>query len=454
MLDYVDVENGIIKRKKKVLWSSKKKKISSFYLNLNNIDRDCIQSLFIKNFEIGNTYSMLLRGDFDEGSQYRMLGNQMGFILTQDNYLEVFNNLYDKIVNRIDEFMGYYNIDALDSLQVLFIKVKSLPDLEPKNIKKVIIPKNLVNVKEIQSKYNSKFLPLTVNTDYYGRLISGIECNTYIDKINNHNNIIYEAVDKPDLIYDSMHLYNKYIILSRVVKEGYIERVVYDSNIGTFEGRFLDILVDDITFERRYKNTVFTISNNDIIKISIDKELPILKSESNYKNKYSTASNPFIGSFDLETFEDEDGFAKVYAVGFCILKDKPIKFYLNSSDEDILLKCINEMLVKKYDGYTFYIHNLNYDGVFILNKLNVYNESNNGYYKIQTFYKDSSILKIGVSINKKIHITFVDSSNLLKNKLSVLCESFGLEKVKGHFPYKFVTRDTLHYKGDTPEYHY
>ena len=498
----------IIMNTKNVIWSYKSQKINSFYIDLNKLDLEGFQSLFLNNFEFGNTYSMLIRGEFNQGSEYRMLGTQIGFILTQDNYLITINSLYDKFMSRLDEFLENYKIDELDSVQVLFVKVKSLPKLQLKNLKDVNFPKETVNVKDIKSKYNSNFLPLTVNIDYFGRLITGSECKDYIDLILNQYNIISE--DKEfNFVFDTMHLYkDKYIILSTNLDDVTIKREIYDANLGVFEAKFLDIIIDKDTFERKYKSTTFTISKDKLVNMSIDKELSIINSNSidHLSKKQGIVSKPFIGSFDLEAFEDSDGYAKVYAVGFCVLNKKSIKFYLDNNDEDILLKCINTMLNKEYNGYTFYIHNLNYDGVFILNKLKLYNESKNEeYYKVNTVYKDSNILKIDVSIkydnviynlvnkinslslkinkdmldfinisddkynllippitndkiktsvSKDIKISFVDSANLLKGKLANLCESFGLDVKKGYFPYTFVNRDTLHYIGDTPSYDY
>ncbi len=493
---------------KNVLWSLKSQKISSFYINLNKLDLENFESLFLNNFELGNTYSMLIRGEFNEGSEYRMMGTQIGFILRQDNYSFMINNLYEKLMIRLDEFLENYKIDELDSVQVLFVKVKSLPKLQLKNINNIDFPNNLVNVKEIKSKYNYKFLPLTVNTDYFGKLITNPECKEYIDLILSQSNIINEN-NESSIKFDTMHLYNnKYIILSTKLSNGSIVREIYDAKLGVFEATFTDIILDNITFERKYKSTTFTISKNKLIKMSIDKELSRINSDSteHIHKRQVIVSNPLIGSFDLEAFEDSDGYAKVYAVGFCILNNKTVKFYHDDDKKDVLLDCINSMLSKKYQGFTFYVHNLNYDGVFILNKLKVFNESNQDeYYKINTLYKDSSILKIDVSIkydtvisnlvnkinllnlkiNKdmldfiniegdksnllippiandkiktsvshEIKISFVDSSNLLKGKLRNLCKSFGLETQKGNFPYKFVNKDTLHYIGDTPSIDY
>jgi hypothetical protein len=173
-------------------------------------------------------------------------------------------------------------------------------------------------------------------------------------------------------------------------------------------------------------------------------------------------SNPNIGTFDLEAFKDSDGFAKPYAVGFCVLNQKPVTFYLDKGNQDILLNCIDSMLITKHHNYIFYIHNLNYDGIYIINKLKSVNLIKGfEYYRIKTLYKDSAILKLEISIGKNsdvevkdqkryIKIIFKDSSNMLKGKLQSLCKSYNIDVGKGYFPYNFVNANNLHYIGVTP----
>jgi hypothetical protein len=246
-------------------------------------------------------------------------------------------------------------------------------------------------------------------------------------------------------------------------------------NILSIEGRFVDTLKDEYTFDRKYKEVVFTISNSKVVFVSVSKELPIIKPDYGKlkSRKDGLVSNPNIGTFDIETYIGSDGYAKVYAAGFCADLDKPVMFYLDKPDYDnVLIQCIDKMLISKYNGYIFYVHNLNFEGVYLMYYLIVVNNLKGfDYYKIKPLFKDSSLLKLEISIDKellfnkegstgtikqprKIKITFVDSSNLLKGQLRKLCEAFGLDKdeSKGFFPYSFVKSNTLNYVGITPQY--
>lgn len=439
-------------RKRKILWSAKLNKIKSFYFDFNLVNKDSFCSIVLNNFEFGNTYSLLLRVEFNYG-KYAMAGNQIGFQLDNVNYLEVIDNLYNEIMDRLDSFHEFYHVEHIDSVQVLFVKVQVLPKLKLQNINDLQLPKKLFNVKEIKSKYNSNLLPLTLDTDYYGKLIIGDECTKYDKLISKYYSLIYED---GEFMYDYMHIYNnKYIILSTELDNNKIFREVFSLKLGTLEGKFTDTILSPTSFERQYKSVKFTINNDKITKIiNEDKTLPII-TRKHMKKDNLTSSNPFIGTFDLEAFDDVDGYAKVYALGFCVLNQDPITFYLDKNDnKDLIVECFKVMLTNKYNGYTFYIHNLNYDGVFILNKLKAYNNSiGEEFFQIKAFYKDSRILKLEV-INNKNKIIFADSANLLRGKLRDLAKSFGLEMGKGFWPYKFISRNTLNYIGDTPSYDY
>ncbi|MFC4463017.1 hypothetical protein ACFO4M_31970, partial [Pseudonocardia nematodicida] len=169
---------------------------------------------------------------------------------------------------------------------------------------------------------------------------------------------------------------------------------------GSFESSITDIIKDDCTFERYYKETSLVVRNNNAVNISVSKTLPTIKNifKLGYNGftaeKDNLVSNPFIGTFDIEVFKNKDGFGEVYAAGFCGLNKDPNLFYLNKNEvgnRDILLECLNSMFTSEYDGYTFYVHNLNYDGIFLLHKLKSINLQNGSeYYKIDPLFRDNS----------------------------------------------------------------
>jgi hypothetical protein len=176
--------------------------------------------------------------------------------------------------------------------------------------------------------------------------------------------------------------------------------------------------------------------------------------------------NNKIGTFDLETFLDEDGISKVYALGFFTTKDKdPVLFFIdNNLNSDFLIEqCIDNMLVDKYNNFIFYAHNFSkYDVIFLYNILLKANERK-GYehYKLKTTMRDSDIIRLDLSIkvksiendkkDKTIKISFRDSMDLLNYSLEYLTRQLNINLKKGIFPHNFVNRRTINYIGNKPD---
>ena len=79
--------------------------------------------------------------------------------------------------------------------------------------------------------------------------------------------------------------------------------------------------------------------------------------------------------------------------------------------------------------------------------------------RILYFILVSNIVNINkykeISINKKIiKISILDSCLLLPVKLDYLCKVFNTNVKKSILPYDFITKDTIYYKGDVPDFKY
>jgi hypothetical protein len=220
---------------------------------------------------------------------------------------------------------------------------------------------------------------------------------------------------------------------------------------------------------RQIGDTCITFKDNQVVllnqKISLDK----ITRKQVYNSKtdsYKGMSNPHFGTFDIDTYIDKDGLAKVYALGFVTLLDKKIKTYYitdysKSLDSNILIiTCINDMLIPKYHNYIFYVHNLGkFDVIFLYKTLAEFNiQKGYDYYKLQPLFRGDQILRLSISIklpNKKtVKITFVDSLNLLNNSLANLAKDFKVNTLKSYFPYNFVNKETFNYNGVTPSITY
>src|SRR5579875_2988694 len=103
-----------------------------------------------------------------------------------------------------------------------------------------------------------------------------------------------------------------------------------------------------------------------------------------------------INAYDIETFIDKKTHKHIaYCVVF-LLNKQYYTFYYN--EKDIVAQSVQKMfdLVKKNE--IFYVHNLNFDGMLILNSL-----SNQSIIKFDVFIRDLNIYSISLLYrNKKI----------------------------------------------------
>ena len=74
----------------------------------------------------------------------------------------------------------------------------------------------------------------------------------------------------------------------------------------------------------------------------------------------------------------DNGISKVYALGFYTKSEGAKTYYINENfdSSEVVYRCIDELVISKYSGYTFYVHNMGrYDIVFLIKILlaaNVY----------------------------------------------------------------------------------
>jgi hypothetical protein len=428
----------------------KKDNIKSIYID--RLDFDNFMQVILSNLIVGIRYSLLFKVKYNN-TQFGMLGPQQGFKLINLDDLSKVELLYDDLIERIENFMDKYNCDEIELIQILYIALSENPKLKVTNINNIHLDRNLVKVKEIKDKFNFKFLPLTINTNYYGNLLVGDDYIFYLDKINKERELLGKSELDENNIH-TMYLYNdKYIIINNIKKDSVINRWIYSASSGVLLENVIDNIINEKIFTRNISNVGITISKDKIINLEVNKNLSIIKYDSKFTKELA---NPFIGSLDLEAFTDLDGYAKIYAIGFAILNGDIKTFYLqkDQNSNDLLLDCFN-LLLNKYNGYIFYIHNFGkYDSIFILKILIEANKKiGSVYYKLEPVYKDDIMLKLDIKVKNK-KITIIDSYNLLNTGLYELSRSFNLDVTKGFFPHKFVKRDTLYYIGTTPSRNY
>ena len=472
----------------------------SFLFTLDELmDSSLFNKYIIENMVARKQYCVLLKVRYLE-ENFCMLGSQIAFKF--DNYysFESFNNLRFEIISRLNSMMDIYGMEdsELNLIQVLYKEVYygNLDKLKLDDIKHRVPNKEYLHIKRL-----SRYLPLSFDDVNMGKPLkstkkSGIvnsvltltknDSGQYIDFIKNFNNSNILTTKLPtfhqkQLFYQNNLDGNDYIIVIDKIKDYQIIKEAYSLN-GVIIERVEDIKMSDNSYIRKFGNYTLLIKNNKITYVDKKIKLSAIKPVV-YKDKGNIIENTRLGVIDLETYNVNSSIAKVYALGFFTnLDSEPILYYIDKENLDsnkLIITCINEMLRSKYSGITFYAHNLGkFDVVFIIKALLEYNKINdpnglkteevkcnktdkkikdfNGY-KLNIICRDDVILKLKISriIDGVLHsINILDSYRVLTDSLKSLSVKYEVDVIKGDFPHKFANKDTLFYRGQTPNLNY
>jgi hypothetical protein len=114
----------------------------------------------------------------------------------------------------------------------------------------------------------------------------------------------------------------------------------------------------------------------------------------------------------------------------------------------MLLSALKSILIRKYNGYNIYIHNLaKFDIIFLFKYLVELGD-------VTPIIHNGRIISINLNYgeNLEYRIQFKDSYLILLASLSKLTKGFLTEKQKSIFPYLFVNENNLDYIGDVPNF--
>ena len=315
------------------------------------------------------------------------------------------NYLMEYILNNMEDKSDYYKEQPLKSMMFSYTIKKGRA-------------KDKVTFDNTDLRYqyfNHHKLPITMNPLKYGKLMEQ-EDNKFTVQINKFDVAIIRQYENKNEV--------------KLFREG---DIFYE---------YKDNKIDDNTFVRYLENKKFTFKNNELVLTEINKYVKFietLKSLVKLNNKFIT--------FDIETYV-KDGIMIPFIVSWYDGENKFtyfIKDFINS--EDMITKAIKDIMIKKYDNYQVYIHNLSkFDGIFLLKIL-----AELGQIKPVIHHKD--IISIGFKFNN-FNITFKDSLQMLIVSLRNLAKTFGALTQKSIFPYTFVNENNLDYIGEVPDFKY
>lgn len=242
---------------------------------------------------------------------------------------------------------------------------------------------------------------------------------------------------------------------------------------------WIDYYHDNQIIRKFNNNTVVFNKTNNINIVNSIKEIDIPYNFPSMKQLPVThIKDDKIGVIDLETYTSNfNGAQKVYAGGWAV-NGECHTYYIEEVEGlnsiALVQHIFNQILNSQYNNYTFYIHNLSgFDYVFILDALSrddfnldpIIKDDNtlvslkiskNIKIKVPLIVEDGYIDEnpkfISKNVNKKIKL--LDSNLMIEGSMINIAIDFNCKIKKGHLPYKFVNKDKLFYKGETPCYKY
>lgn len=155
-----------------------------------------------------------------------------------------------------------------------------------------------------------------------------------------------------------------------------------------------------------------------------------------------------MNSYDIETYLDENGIHVPYCVCYIVNSNRK-NFYFEDDNNCVVRKSILSLVectnLKKKN--LIYVHNLDFDGVFIIDSLTKNN------IKFTSFIREMRIYSISFFSKNNDLIEFRCSYKLMPSSLKEISKSFNLSP-KLPFPYLFSSFKNLNYLGVGPDYTY
>jgi hypothetical protein len=305
----------------------------------------------------------------------------------------------------------YYNETQIDSIIITYGFKKG-----------IIADKKTFQTNLPIQNYKNNNLIISYNPLDYGKLITTIELRDetlYI--LQNEDHLIIKILKSENK--NSIEIFNRADLIIKFT----------DFKIG--ENKFLRIL----------DNKKFSFENNQQIlftKENKSKSISILEKSKNLINNFIT--------LDIETFVQNNKL-----VPFCISiydgKTAKSFFYTDfPNSEQMILTALKSILIRKYNGYNVYMHNMaKFDIIFLLKHLIKLSS-------VQPIIHNGRIISIYLNFGKdlKYSIQFKDSYLILISSLLKLTKGFRVDMIKSIFPFLFVNENNLDYIGNVPEIKY
>jgi len=419
-----------------------------------------------------STYTLLIKFSFNNRTEFRMCGSQVGFYIDENYESPLLEELYNVILERISQSLDSYKMNSksdLDFIELLVILHETLPRLKTKSYSKIIKEKQIEMPKKLASKlnfsrnFNNNLLPLTLDERYYGVPLT-IEqkkdilpnIHSLFKKTKEIKKSILNSLIKENIIVsweELINLNNSFFILNKknliITIKNKVNNIslklVFTSKGEIFKNLIIDNIINNTTFNRKIDNYTLTITHkpnteeNIILNYSVDNKLEKIVSTIPDKNQ---PLNNKIGTFSIETITNPEGWEKVTSIGYHL--NPEIKWesknYINifkieefRENEEMIIHCVNKML--SHNKAIFYSHNFGKtDLLFILKTLSNFNQNHEMTYELNPIVRNDHVIYLKIQktndLGKKNSIKLIDTNNYFSLKFDELALAFNINHIK------------------------
>lgn len=391
-------------------------------LNLENIEKGL--KGIVKSIKEGEVYVVLIEVGY-EGNFYSL--SKALYISDEDSV----HKAIAVVKNHLTVTKLKYRMEG--PLQVAIKGRVFLSDEEYSVMKNSSFRKELINkLDKIQKEYNNNIK------------VSGNNVKILLEKLSKESEAVTSKPVNTDMLYLHASVYSLLDDHSYITSEKFIDNKINESNYthstkitvnkDDTNYSWVDHHYTDGTIKRIYNGNTYVFKDKALVGIVYPYNFPNVRKPTKDHSMTTT-----IGVIDIETYCENNGKAVPYAAGFKVGNNLHTFYYQeNDSFNDVVVRMM-KFIYDNYPGYTFFVHNLDFDGIYLLNAIVKINQDIN---KLKVIMNDKLFIKISTP-----KIKIIDSYKFLHASLGKILVDFQINYTKMNFPYSLVNEFNLFYKG-------
>jgi len=171
--------------------SSVNKKWTYLIFSYKEFNSKMLLEFLVTTLNMNSRYSLLFKLGLSE-NKFLMLGSQIGVIVRDKHNINYYKDIYIRISELIEDYCNSNSTlsKKIRTITILYkeLNSSSFLELDLDNIELITENKEKINAvifkkTSLSKDFSSKYLPLTINSKYYGNLLEGSLKIKYIDKL-------------------------------------------------------------------------------------------------------------------------------------------------------------------------------------------------------------------------------------------------------------------------------